>query len=464
MKLVLLSGGFGKRLWPLSNDTRSKQFLRVLRSDTGELESMVERVWRQFGAVGLAESAYIATGKAQVDMLQNQLGAEAQLIIEPERRDTFPAIALAASYLFSVAKVEPSEVVAILPVDPFVEDRFFLRVKALEDALQHSEADLALIGVVPTFPSMKYGYIVPERRGLEVELLKVGHFQEKPDEEAAKVLITEGAFWNCGIFSFRLKFMLDHIKRLGLPLDYRALQRDYAKLPKISFDYQVVEKTENIIVLPYQGEWKDLGTWNTLTEEMSGNLVGKGLISQDSENSHLINELDIPVALLGLPNVIVAASPDGILVSEKSASPRVKEMAEKLNHRPMFEERRWGWYKVLDHIQTASGEEVLIKRIGILPGKNLSYQLHALRTEVWTIIQGEGEFAINDVIYPVKAGEVLQIPVGSKHAIRALTHLEFIEVQSGTDLVEEDIIRLCMSWEEIEEACIRARHERVALG
>jgi len=197
---------------------------------------------------------------------------------------------------------------------------------------------------------------------------------------------------------------------------------------------------------------------------MSNNLVGHGIICKDSKNTHLVNELDIPITVLGLSNVVVAASPDGILVSDKGASPRVKTVMSGFNHRPMYEERRWGWYKVLDRMTYPSGQEVLTKRIGINAGKNLSYQVHYQRNEVWTIVQGEGEFAINDVIYPVKPGDVLQIPMQSKHAIRAITNLELIEVQTGTELVEEDIIRLLMTWEEIERQCIRARAPFAAIG
>ncbi|MHB1407167.1 MAG: cupin domain-containing protein, partial [Desulfitobacteriaceae bacterium] len=268
-----------------------------------------------------------------------------------------------------------------------------------------------------------------------------------------------------GVFAFRLRFIISKLKEMGLPQDYDALSENYSKLPKISFDYEVVEKTKNIAVIPYDGPWKDLGTWNTLTEEMSANLIGNGIISEESLNTHVVNELDLPITVLGLSNLIVAASPDGILVADKKASPRIKELVEGLGFmRPMYEERRWGWYKALEHTKHSDGMEVLTKHVTISPGKNLSYQYHHLRSEVWAIIRGEGEFALDGMLYPVRAGDVLRIPMGIKHAIKALTELEFIEVQTGEELVEEDIIRVCLGWEEIEGACIRARHERVALG
>ncbi|MED4588165.1 sugar phosphate nucleotidyltransferase [Priestia flexa] len=457
MKLVLLSGGSGKRLWPLSNDSRSKQFLKVLEDRESHLQSMVQRVWTQISNVGLAQSTVIATGKSQEDMIKSQLDNQAGLIIEPCRRDTFPAIALAASYVYSIKGASLDEVVAILPVDPYVDDAFFSRVKDLETVVQDSNADLALIGVTPTYPSSKYGYIVPTTNKNEKDYLPVQRFTEKPSEEAATNLIQDGALWNCGVFAFKLGYVISILEEKGLPIQYEELLKQYATLPKISFDYEVVEKTQNIVVLPYDGYWKDLGTWNTLTEEMATKQIGKGVVSKDSENVHLINELDIPITVLGASNLVVAASPDGILVSDKEASPRIKELVGAFDNRPMYEERRWGWYKVLDYTKFEEDKEVLTKRIGVSAGKNLSYQLHDYRDEVWTIIKGEGEFILNDELRTVKPGDILQVKAGEKHAIKATTDLEIIEVQTGTQLIEEDIVRLYMTWEEIEENVLHVK-------
>ena len=464
MRLILLSGGSGKRLWPLSNDARSKQFLQVLENKDGGHESMVQRVWGQLQAVGLTDSAVVATSKSQIDMMKNQLGDSVKLVVEPVRRDTYPAIALAATYLFSVEHVSPNEVVTILPVDSFVDDRFFQRVKELENVLITSDADLALVGVTPTYPSEKYGYIVPELNHDDRPYVKVSHFQEKPKEAQARELITQQALWNCGVFAFKLGYILSKLEEMGLPTDYLKLINKYASLPKISFDYEVVEKAKNVVALRYAGEWKDLGTWNTLTEEIATPLIGNGVLSRDCVGSHLINELDIPVVILGLSNVVVAASPDGILVADKQASPRIKDLVTGFEQRPMFEERRWGWYRVLDHTTYEDGHEVLTKRIGVVAGKCLSYQLHYQRSEVWTITNGEGEFALDDVIYEVKPGDVLHIPVEAKHGIRARTDLEFIEVQAGSDLVEGDIVRIFMSWDEVEKHCKIAREGVSGVG
>ena len=457
MRLILLSGGSGKRLWPLSNDARSKQFLKVLENDNGDSESMVQRVWGQLKTVGLADSAVVATSRSQVDMIQSQLGESVKIVVEPERRDTYPAIALAAAYLSSVEYVGVNEVVAVLPVDSFVDDRFFQRIKELEDVLRATEADLALVGVTPTYPSEKYGYIVPRADQDDLPFLKVSHFQEKPTEKQAQELITQQALWNCGVFAFKLGYILSKLEEIALPTDYLKLINKYATLPKISFDYEVVEKAKNVVAIIYDGEWKDLGTWNTLTEEIATPIIGNGAICEQSLGTHLINELDIPIIVLGLSNVVVAASPDGILVTDKKASPRIKELVDGFSHRPMFEERRWGWYRVLDQMKYENGQEVLTKRIGVSAGMNLSYQLHYQRSEVWTITNGEGEFAFDDVIYEIKPGDVLSIPVGAKHGVKANTDLEFIEVQAGFDLVEDDIVRIFMTWKEVVMHCEAAK-------
>lgn len=456
MRIVLLSGGSGKRLWPLSNDTRSKQFLKVLEGPEGQTESMVQRVWRQLQHTGLSEQATIATSKPQVEILRSQLGDEVELVVEPERRDTFPAIALAAVYLYSVQGVSLNETVAVLPVDPYVEESFFYKVTELEGVLDESGAELALIGVKPTYPSEKYGYIIPDTHETEKHnhYAKVSRFQEKPCETEAAEMIEQSALWNCGVFAFKLNYLINLLISLELPIQYEEMLKQYGRLQKISFDYQVVEKASHIVVTPYEGYWKDLGTWNTLTDEMSTHIVGKGVMTNSSVNTHLINELNIPVCVLGVSNLIVATSPDGILVSEKEASPQIKEILKDDNQRPMYEERRWGCYKVLDYTRNARGEEVLTKRIIVGADKNFSYQYHLKRNEVWTVVSGQGELILDGELRLLNQGDVISILAGSKHSVKAVTELEIIEVQMGSELVEEDIVRIEMEWADIIQNCV----------
>ncbi|WP_019720324.1 sugar phosphate nucleotidyltransferase [Heyndrickxia coagulans] len=458
MKLVLLSGGSGKRLWPLSNDARSKQFLKVLSSEDGKYQSMVQRVWDQLKLANLDTSTLVATSKFQVEVIQNQLNYEPDLIVEPTRRDTFPAIALAASYLYSELKTKDDEAVVVLPVDPFVDSDFFSKLKGLEDVINNQkDIELALIGVRPTYPSEKYGYIVPEKFNKDIKIAKVSRFTEKPNQEDAKLLIEQGAMWNCGVFAFRLSYLIDLLSKKNYPVRYDELLNQYHTLPKISFDYEVVEKATNIAVLTYEGYWKDLGTWNTLTEEMKTNQIGKGIISEDSNNTHLINELDIPVTVLGVSNVVVAVSPDGILISDKEKSPKIKEYVNGFDDKPMYEERRWGWYRVLEYVKYNENLEMLTKRIALNAGQNLSYHYHLERSETWTIIKGKGIVIKDDNIVQVSEGDVVQIHKGERHALKAITDLEVIEVQTGSMLIDEDVIRLFYNWDEIKCSLLKSQ-------
>ncbi|MCM3717686.1 sugar phosphate nucleotidyltransferase [Fictibacillus phosphorivorans] len=447
MKLVLLSGGSGKRLWPLSNDARSKQFLKVLKDKNGESQSMIQRVWSQLKEAGLEHSTLISTSSTQVDMIMNQLDPVRDLIVEPERRDTFPAVCLAASYLYSYKKVDPNEVIVVLPVDPYVEQQFFNKVKEMEKVLKESNANIALMGVQPTFPSEKYGYIIPKHED-RAPWNEVKYFKEKPSTALAKEFIELGGLWNCGVFAFKLNYMITRLQNMGRPTTFEKLLKEYDSLPKDSMDYAVIEKEKNVVVLKYEGYWKDIGTWNTLTDEMSVQQVGEGIISQDSVNTHLINELHIPVTIIGGSNLVVAASPDGILVSDKEKSPMIKQLLKGDQPQPMYEEKRWGWYKTLEHNKIDAEKEVLTKRLVIHKGKNLSYHMHINRQEVWMIVKGEGEFVLDGSIKRVREGEILEIPARAKHSIRALEDLEIIEVQTGSLLTIEDELSVSTNWEE----------------
>lgn len=327
MNIILLSGGLGQRLWPLSNDERAKQFLKVFQDESGRPESMLQHMWRLLHAAGLSENAMIATNLSQVEWIQEQIGHGVPLLVEPERRDTFPAIALAAVYLYSMKKMSPDETVAIIPVDPVIEAGFFDVVKHLGKIVSSSDQiDIGLIGAKPDHPSIEYGYIVPNAGGLTIGgALAIDRFVEKPREEEARKLIEQRALWNCGVFVFKLDFLIRALVSRQFPVQYEELLANYRALPKISFDYEVVEKSSRLVVLPYDGKWKDIGTWKSFTEDLSPNIIGKGMMSEDCVNTHIINELDVPVSVLGLSNVVVVASPDGILVSDKNASSRIKE-------------------------------------------------------------------------------------------------------------------------------------------
>ncbi|MDP4126175.1 MAG: sugar phosphate nucleotidyltransferase [Bacillota bacterium] len=452
MRLILLSGGAGKRLWPISNQARAKQFIKLLKNPAGQPESMAQRVWRQLKANGLDKLSIIGCCEAQIDNITTQLGSEVRCVCEPEQRDTFPAIALICAYLYSQETLDDEEVIIVAPIDAYVDDAFYDCYQDLALILSRRLGEVGLIGIAPTTPSASFGYMVPSAQLNVTDALRIDRFVEKPQPTDAVEIIKQGALWNSGVFAFKLGFILNWLRSHGFPTHYEKLRIGYSSLPKTSFDYEVLEKISNIVAVKYDGSWQDLGTWNTLTTKLDP-ISGNGLMSRDSVNSHIINELDIPIVTLGVSNLVIAASSDGILVADKEASPRLKEYTIDRQMRPMFEERRWGWYRVLDYTKSLDGYEILTKKLHLLPEKNLSYQVHDMRTEVWTITSGNGLFACNDTIYPVKSGDVLHIPCGTKHGLNAISDLELIEVQSGINLVEEDITRLCLTWVETINRC-----------
>ena len=423
MNLVLLSGGSGQRLWPLSNDIRSKQFIKIFHREDGELESMVQRVYRQIKAVDTDATVTIATSKSQVSAIHNQLGEEVGISVEPCRRDTFPAIALAAAYLKDMQGVGEEESVVVCPVDPYVENDYFEALKALGDRAAVSSANLVLMGIEPTYPSEKYGYIIPI--GKE-QVSKVSMFKEKPTQEVAKDYIAKGALWNGGVFAFKLGYVLNRAHELIDFVDYDDLFNKYDTLNKISFDYAVVEHEPEIEVMRFAGTWKDLGTWNTLTEAMDSHAVGEALFNENCENVHVVNELDVPILCMGLKDVVISASPEGILVSDKEQSSYIKPFVNTLDHRVMFAEKSWGSFKVID-IDKAS----MTIKVTLNAGHQMNYHSHQHRDEVWTVIAGVGKTVVDGMEQNVKAGDVITMSAGYRHTIIAETELKLIEVQLG---------------------------------
>jgi mannose-1-phosphate guanylyltransferase len=328
MNIVLLSGGSGKRLWPLSSDMRSKQFIKIFKTEDNTYESMLQRVYRQIRRVDADARVTIAAAREQLSAIYNQLGKEVDISVEPCRRDTFPAIVLATAYLVDVQGVSPEEPVVVCPVDPYVEDDYFAALRRLGEQADKGEANLVLMGIKPTYPSEKYGYILPET---EEQQTRVSSFKEKPSAELAKEYISQGALWNSGVFAYKLKYVLEKAHERIDFAGYQDLFEKYETLEKISFDYAVVEKEKKIQVMRFDGPWKDLGTWNTLTEEMSEPTVGRAMMDETCENVHILNELDVPVLAMGLKDVVISVSPEGILISDKEQSCCIKPYVEAMD-------------------------------------------------------------------------------------------------------------------------------------
>lgn len=436
MNIILLSGGSGKRLWPLSNDIRSKQFIKIFKTENGDYESMVQRVYRQIRAMDETATVTIATSKTQVSAIHNQLSENVNVCVEPTRRDTFPAIALATAYLHDVLGVSRDDSVVVCPVDPYVNEDYFAAVKRLSDMAKEGSSNLILMGIEPTYPSEKYGYIIP---GDKEEVSPVVAFKEKPDLQKAKEYLSQGALWNGGVFAYRLSYVLKKTEELIGFSDYQKLFDGYKDLNKISFDYAVVEKEPDIQVLRFGGQWKDMGTWNTLTEAMEEPSIGEVMLNESCENVYVVNELDVPVLCMGLKNMVVSASAEGILVSDKEQSSYIKPFVDKISQQIMFAEKSWGSFRVLD-----VEEESMTIKVILNPGHKMNYHSHEHRNEIWNVIAGNGKAILDGREQTVKPGDVLYMPAGCRHTIIADTELKVIESQLGRDITVQDKIKYPM--------------------
>lgn len=430
MNLILLSGGSGKRLWPLSNDIRSKQFIKIFKKEDGTYESMVQRMYRQIKKIDADATVTVATSKAQVSSIHNQLGDDVGISVEPCRRDTFPAIAVAANYLKDVMGVDLNEPVVVCPVDPYVNDDYFEALKSLSNQAGKGEANLVLMGIEPTYPSEKYGYIIPESKDF---IADVKIFKEKPDVAAAEEYISQGALWNGGVFAFKLRYLIEKSHEMFDFTDYADMFSRYETMTKLSFDYAVVEKEDKIQVQRFAGEWKDLGTWNTLTEAMSEAVIGKGILNEACENVHIVNEMDVPVLAMGLHDVVISASPEGILVSDKEQSSYIKPFVDEFEQQVMFAEKSWGSYQVMD-----VEERSMTIKVTLNAGHSMNYHSHRNRDEVWVVLDGAGETVVDGMEQSVKAGDVVTMAAGCRHTIFADTELKLMEVQLGEAISVSD--------------------------
>ena len=446
--IILLSGGSGTRLWPLSNGARAKQFLKILRNENNEPESMVQRVFRQLRKIKGQFDVTVATNPVQENQLKQQVKGVFNVVIEPEGRDTFAAIMLSCAYLFYEKKANVNEAIIVLPIDIFAEQSFF---DLLQKLVEKTEApnEISLIGIKPTLPSEKYGYILPKRSSLLNNFYKVDEFKEKPCSKNASEYIEQGGLWNAGVFCFKLKFAIDKLRSIYNINSFKYARINYSFLPKKSFDYEVLESENNLSVIEYSGDWFDLGTWNTLTEKMQSCSSGCALIDESCKNVHVINESNLPLIVSGLQDSVVIITPDGILVSTKkeTATKNFKYNVNKMSFiRPMYEKRKWGEYRVIDFKEYNAGEKSLTKELIIHSGKQISYQKHFKRSEVWTIVSGKGEVVLDGIPKIVSIGDVVNVSSGMLHAIKAIDELHLIEVQIGAELSENDIERFGDFW------------------
>ena len=452
MYYVLLSGGSGKRLWPLSGEARPKQYLKLVNKENNSMEpcSMLQRVWEQLKDAGMAKNTVITACGEQKEMIYSQIRPTG-IVEEPKARDTFPAVLLSCAYLYSELDAGAEEYVAFLPVDTYTEQKYFQCIQKLEDVMKRTKAEVGLLGVVPKYPASKYGYILAGDK--KDNYLEVKGFVEKPGEEKAEELMGQEALWNCGVFCVKIGDMLKKALEYGVSPSYGDVYTQYDNLPKISFDYEVLQKADKLVAVKFEGYWKDLGTWDAMAEQMNTDSKGNVIMNESTMDTQVINELEIPVTVMGAKNMIVVASRDGILVADKNEAAYVKEVTNRIDYKSKYEERRWGTLETL-HESKNNGVLTLTRKIKIYEGMNSSYHYHQYRDEIWTILSGSGELILEGNKMMLEPGKAICIRKNQRHAIKAYSDFEYIEMHVGKSVGNDDINRITFRWDEIELANI----------
>lgn len=424
--MILLSGGSGKRLWPLSNEIRSKQFLRVLGYGSGGHESMLQRVFRQLRAEFSGAHVVVATGAAQREQILSQLGDTVDIVSEPQRRDTFPAIALAMTFLHDCCGSSDDDVVVVLPVDVFAEQHYFTTLGRMCEVVEAGDAELVLMGIAPTFASSRFGYMVPGKPA--DGYAHIERFVEKPSLELAADLIAGGALWNGGVFAFRLGYLMEIVRSHVGNLSFSDLYETYGTLEKTSFDYAVVEKATSVAMVPYDGMWKDLGTWDALAQEIGPKGIGEQLLSASTEGTVVVNELEIPVVVAGTRNLIVAASPDGILVSDIQSGSELKPLVDTLKHPPRFEQLRWGTRRVLEraHDRLDTVGETRVVELAALQEAPISCAMGT--TLIMVCSTGRGSWTIGGDTRQVEPGTTIRVADGASGLLYSEKGLRVVEI------------------------------------
>lgn len=290
---------------------------------------MLQRVVRQIRGAGYEDNILVMTAASQKELIECQVPEGLTIIAEPQRRETFPAIYLACLALYR-NNVPADETIMVLPCDSFATDSYYSELSRIDEIVQEKIADIVLLGITPSYPSTKYGYILPKKtKAFRYKTRPIQKFIEKPDEEEAQKLIDEGALWNGGIYGFQLGYMMKLGYKTFKTLDYATFIADYHNLEKLNFSYEVLEKSSNKVVVPYTGQWKDIGTWNSLSSELAKHQYGL-VNASDCRNTYIINELDQPLVCLGCENMIIAMSKEGMLVANRDKCEEIKTMVDEM--------------------------------------------------------------------------------------------------------------------------------------
>lgn len=460
---VILCGGAGTRLWPASRESMPKQFSRLVSESGSTFQATAARVSDPtvFGRLSVlthAEARFIVAEQL------SQVGVAADILLEPERRDSAAAVAVAACH---AAHTDPQALVLILAADHVIGDTDAFVAAARAAATGARAGHIMTLGISPTRPSTAYGYIrLGEPLPEAPDSFAVARFVEKPDAAGAECLIGERALWNSGYFLFRADVMLAELEahapavlvaaRAALSgavrdLDFVRLDAAaFGQAPRTSIDYAVMERTALAGVLPVAFPWSDIGSWdavwNVLEKDELGNAVRGRVELIGTTDSLVHSEGEQVTAVVGLADVVVVSTPDAVLVSSKARSSEVKELVDQLRangyseaeaHRRIY--RPWGWYQRID-----KGMRFQVKRIQVTPGGRLSLQKHYHRAEHWVVVRGTAEVTLNERVILVHENEAVYLPIGAMHRLTnpGKMPLELIEVQVGSYTGEDDIVRL----------------------
>jgi len=473
MKVIILAGGSGTRLWPLSRKNYPKQFLKL----SGGRSLLQQSVERLMGAV-LPDDIIIMTNndykfhvKSELSSLTGDLGLSpsTHMILEPESRNTGPAIALGVKYCLEKLGCLEEEVLFISPCDHIIRpaEKFWEYIKQAEEVAK--EGYIVTFGIKPTRPETGYGYIKRGERlkmaGGRTESYKVERFVEKPDEVAAEKYLKEGIYyWNSGIFAFKMGLIIEEFKKhapeIGRAFDmgFDEFRAEFTKMPNISVDYAVLERSDRVVTLPVDIYWNDVGSWDALFEildkDENNNVKTGNVVTMDTSETMIIGDKRL-IATIGLQDCLVVETDDAILITRRGHAQKVKEIVERLmsdKRREVLEHvtiyRPWGSYTVLEE-----GERYKIKRVVVNPGEVLSLQKHYHRSEHWVVVKGTAKVTIGDREIFTHENESAYVPKSTLHRLEnpGRVPLEIIEVQNGEYVGEDDIVRIEDHYGRVEE-------------